>query len=99
MIRATTPTHIFTFPDNPNTYDAILITYKQNEIVLEKEKPDLTIDGNTASVMLTQEETKLFTPDALVKVQVRVAYNGGEAFASPVTVLRVEDVLNDEVLP
>lgn len=99
MNRASTPTHYFTFPDDPNTYDAILITYKQTDIVLEKKKSDLTIEGKVASFMMTQAEANLFDPTQLVKVQVRVAYANGVSFPSPITVLQVEDVLNDEVLP
>lgn len=46
MIRATTPTHIFYFEDDPSEFERILITYTQGDsIVLEKEKEDLTIEA------------------------------------------------------
>ena len=45
MIRATTPKQVFTFEQNPNIFEKILITYAQNDkIILEKEKSDLTIE-------------------------------------------------------
>lgn len=101
MIRATTPTHVFTFPQDPDEYDEILITYKQDAVVIEKHKTDCTIDGQakTATVKLTQEETVRFCSGAPVKVQVRVAFEGGESFASSIFSVPVGDVLNDEVLP
>lgn len=101
MIRATTPTHVFKFDDDPSVWDEILITYKQDAVVIEKNKSDCVIDGNakTASVTLTQAETNRFCSGAPIKVQVRVAMNSGEAFASSVFSVPVQDVLNDEVLP
>lgn len=99
MIRATTPTHVFTFPDDPTQWDAILITYKQDFIVLEKTKEDLVFDGNTASYTLTQEEANMFRANELIRIQVRVALNDGTAFASQIVIVHVDDVLNDEVLP
>lgn len=101
MIRATTPTHVFTFPQDPDEYDEILITYKQDAVVLEKRKEDCLIDSDekTATVKLTQQETTRFCSGAPVKVQVRVAFTGGESFASSIFSVPVADVLNDEVLP
>ena len=104
MIRATTPIHQFIFDTDPELFDRILITYAQNgRIVLEKEKEDLTFEEQTeegkypAYVRLTQEETKLFS-ERTVNIQVRVLTQGGEALASDKKAIKVEDVLNDEVL-
>ena len=107
MIRLTTPTHSFTFDSDPSLYARILITYKQgSRIVLNKEKEDLTVEekqegGETvwvASFRLTQEETKGFSANGAVKIQVRALAEDGTAFASEKYSLPVEDVLNDEVL-
>lgn len=107
MIRATTPKHIFIFDTDPSVYDRILITYAQNgEIILEKEKEDLTIEEATdasgetkynAWFRLTQEEANKFSA-RMVAVQVRALTTSGEALASKQMSFHVEDVLNDEVL-
>lgn len=108
MIRATTPKHMFIFDTDPSVYERILITYAQGgEIVIEKEKDDLTIEEFTDSndgtqkynawFRLTQEEANSFSPK-MVAVQVRALTTSGEALASEQMSFRVEDVLNDEVL-
>ena len=104
MIRATTPLQEFTFEEDPSQFTRILITYAQDDnIVLEKEKEDLTFavdeesGGYVASFRMTQEEANLFEVEP-VQVQVRVLTAAGEALAGDKTTFRVEDVLNDEVL-
>ena len=107
MIRLTTPVHSFQFKSDPALYSRLLITYAQEPaIVLEKELPDLTITEEItpsgtvwiATVKLTQEETKAFTPRLAVKVQVRALTADGTALASEKYTMSVVDVLNDEVL-
>ena len=111
MYRATTPKHSFIFDVNPETtFQRILITYSQNDnIVLEKQKEDLTFEEGTdcednpvwiASLRLTQEETKKFAanPGNQVSVQIRALTNAGEALASEKKKFSVQDDLNDEVL-
>lgn len=107
MIRATTPLQEFTFESNPEDFARILITYKQDDIiVLEKEKGDLSFssyigeDGfvvYVAAFRMTQEEANLFEPEP-VRVQVRVLTADAEALASDITTMKVTDVLDDEVL-
>ena len=111
MIRATTPTHTFVFDVNPEeSFSSILITYAQNgEIILEKKKSDLTFATETAagrgsvytaSLRLSQQETKLFSakPRNTVEIQIRALTPFGEALASDKRSIPVVDVLNDEVL-
>ena len=99
MRRATTPLHKFTLPDDPSNYEKILITYKQNgSIVLEKTKDDLTFDGTTASVLLTQEETNLFDSRYVVQVQVRVLTTSDFAYTSQIFTFKVEEVLDGRIL-
>ena len=108
MIRATTPLQEFTFDEDPSNFSRILITYAQDEeVILEKEKSDLTItpeydeEGNIidylASYRMTQEEANLFEAGA-IQVQIRVLTNAGDALAGDKTTIKVEDVLNDVVL-
>ena len=107
MIRATTPLQEFTFESNPADFARILITYKQDEvIVMEKTQNDLSFssyigeDGiivYVAAFRMTQQEANLFQPEP-VRVQVRVLTSDGEALASDITTMRVTDVLDDEVL-
>ena len=49
-------------------------------------------------VRLKQEDTKMFTPDVPVKIQIRLLTKDSEAMASREYIVRCEDVLNDEVL-
>ena len=111
MIRATTPKHSFIFEVDPEeSFSNILITYAQSgEIILEKNKSDLTFDecedlnGRNiyiASVKLTQEETNMFhaSPKGVVDIQVRAITTDGDALASDIERISVQNVLNDEVL-
>lgn len=111
MIRATTPKHTFIFDVDPEeTFADILVTYAQSgEIVMEKHKADLVFENCEdlngrkkyfASVKLTQEETNMFhaSPKGVVDIQVRAITPNGEALASEIERISVQNVLNDEVL-
>ena len=109
MYRASTPKQSFLCDVNPDeTFKTILITYAQNgEVVLEKDKDDLTFDTTTdckgetvyeAYFRLTQEESNLFDAASKVSVQVRALTYEGEAVVFDKEILTVLDVLNDEVL-
>ena len=103
MVRTSTPTHIFTVKHDEGSLTDILkgllITYKQgNNIVLEKRMEDVTIEGDTIRVKLTQEETKKFKAGQVVLVQVRSLLITGDSIPSPIFHIDVGDVLNDEVM-
>lgn len=99
MRRATTPTHRFTLQFPVETIKSIRITYAQGgKNILRKENGEITMDGKTAIVRLTQEETKLFTADKDVEIQVRILTLGGDAPASGIMRTNVERILDDEVL-
>lgn len=108
MIRATTPTHTFTFENlDPTTFKALNIYYAQQGVeILCKTKEDCsftTQDTDTktvylASVTLTQEETKLFKSKYDVEVQLRVLTADDRALATSKYKLSVWDVINDEIL-
>ncbi len=108
MIRATTPTHKFTFNNlDPETFKVLNVYYAQQGIeLLSKNKEDFTFsiketEDNIlyiATVTLTQEETKLFKPKNEVEVQLRVLTADDRSLATPKYKLPVSDVINDEVL-
>jgi hypothetical protein len=109
MYRASTPKHVFYFDIDPNKYfKNIDIVYTQDGVVvLQKKKDDLVFGiherscGNlyTASFYLTQEETKLFNPNRpTAEIQVRMLDQNDHILTSPIVKLRLQKVLNDEVL-
>lgn len=99
MIRGTTPTHRFVLPFNTDMIQTVQIIYAQNdEMVLTKGNDDCTLDGNTVSIKLTQQETFLFTEDVCVEVQVRVLTHDKDALASHVMRVHCDECLSDEVL-
>ena len=108
MIRATTPTHTFSFNNlNPEDFKVMNVYYAQQGVeLLSKGKEDFvfgTKETETgllylASVTLTQEETKLFKPKNDVEVQLRVLTADNRSLATPKYKLSVWDVINDEVL-
>lgn len=99
MRRATTPTHIFSFPENVNVADITeaLVTYSQcGKKILEKTLSDLTIDtdNNSFSLDLKQTETDSFAPGkALVQLRVK---DDDSVLASQMIWLNVKPVLNSE---
>lgn len=100
LVRATTPTHTFVFPSAiTQIADDVLITYNQSgNNIIEKRLSDLTVSGNNFSLMMSQEETKQFSPKIPIKVQARVWTTQGKALASDIYELQVQDVLNDTIL-
>lgn len=99
MRRLTTPTHRFTLQMDVETIDKIQITYAQGGvIVLQKTSDNISMDGKTAVIRLTQEETKKFAADKEVEIQVRVLTLAGDALASDIIKVDVQRVLNEEVL-
>ena len=103
MYRVTTPTHTFTLPESTNSYSVIQIAYRQKAVDLVKQYEDGTapsgmeLDGNDVIITLTQEETKQFAPGS-AKVQVRALTTQGEALASKIFTIYIDDVINEEVL-
>lgn len=103
MYRVTTPTHTYTLPISTDECAEIQITYKQDKTSVVKHYQDgtlpdgMSLEGNTVIVVLSQEETAKFAKGK-VEAQVRVLTTGGEAMASQTFKLKINDVLNDEVL-
>lgn len=96
MRQGTTPTHTFTTDFDCSGAELIYITYCQNnETVLEIDNTEgrITVDAESISVKLTQEETLLFSPDRNVMIQIRVKMPGGDALASNLMAASVMEVL------
>lgn len=100
MIRGTTPTHTFNIPFDTSAITALRIIYSQgDEQILVKELPDCTVDGNTISVKLTQEDTfKFDCHKNTVQIQLRVLTAGNDALASDPVSVPVFKCLDSEVL-
>lgn len=101
MKRATTPKHTFTLPFSYSEYiSKLLITYKQGvQIILTRSEEEVEVENDREIIVeLTQEETKGFSPNIPVLIEIRALTIGGDAIASDIMETRVENVLNDEVL-
>lgn len=108
MYRATTPTHKFVFNGlDPSTFKELNVYYAQQGIeLLKKTKEDciFTTEENLDSTdyvvyfTLSQEETKLFKPRQMVKIQLRALTADDRALATSEYEVQVCDVINDEVL-
>lgn len=100
MVQGTTPTHEFILSYGADMIADVEITYKQgNEIILQKHLEDCTVDGNTYSVTLTQEETFDFEPNKMIEVQLRTKTHGGQVLPpSPVFKIECKPILADEVM-
>lgn len=104
MYRVTTPTHTFKLPMNTDYLKEIQIVYKQGGLKLIKHYENgvlpsgMSLGGKTVVIRLTQEETKAFDARYDVAIQVRVLTADDDAFASQIFTVKVENVLNEEVL-
>ena len=86
-------------PVDPSTYSAILVTFRQGDIIVNKTEDDVTLTSTSVVVQLTQEETALFEAKKNVYLQIRCYASTYDAPGSRIWALKVEDSLNDEVLP
>ena len=99
MVQATTPTFVLTLP---NTVDLslaqnIYFTLRQGATVIEKTGADLTIDGQTVSVYLSQTETlNLYEGQALLQLNWTYA-DGQRACTNIASVSVVENLLKKVV--
>jgi len=100
MIPFSTPKHEFELLNvDASKLKKMRITYSQDDIViLRKEGDEITIDGNTAIVHLTQEETAKFTSGRRVEIQGRILMLGGESYPSNIVSEDCDRVLDNEVL-
>ncbi len=99
MIRGTTRTVSFTLPFEADRLAEAWITLsQQGEVVLNKELKDCTREGNTVSVVLTQEETLRLKEGSSTEIQLRVRTLAGDAMASRIHSVATGRILKDGVI-
>lgn len=97
--RGTTPTHYFDVEIDLTNTEVLYLTYTQgSKIIVEKEKPDLTVTAEEVSVTLTQEETLAFSDKQIVEMQFRGRYPDGTAVESDIIEAEVGRILKDGVI-
>ena len=99
MVQATTPTFVLTLP---NTVDLslarnIYFTLRQRATVIEKTGADLTVDGQTVSVYLSQVET-LALNAGQARLQLNWTYQGGERACTNIASVAVTENLLKKVV-
>ena len=97
MIRGTTPTHTFALPFDTSAVKSAKVIYVQSDAVV-LEKTSCTMDGNTLSVRLTQEETLKFDCKKNVEIQLRILTEANDALTSDIITIDVARCLDEEVL-
>ena len=90
----------FQLPEDPSNYTAILVTFSQRrQNLINLDKTQLQIDGQSVIAQLNQEQTNLFEANVPAFVQVRAYKSQYEAPGSHVWTIDVWPSLNQEVLP
>ena len=90
--------HIKT-PYPPSHYSAILVTVQQDGVnLINKNKSDLTADGSSVTMNLTQAETAQFVAGKPAYLQIRCYASATEAPGSRCWPLEVWPALNDTIL-
>ena len=99
MYRGTTPTFTFRLPFACEQITVLNLCFaQQGQVVLEKELPDCTAEGNRVQVTLTEEETLLFDDKkGMVEMQLRVGC-GNTRLASNIMRVSVERILKEGCL-
>lgn len=100
MYKGTTPTIIFTFTDfDPTTADEIILTMSadRKNPLIEIEKADMSVDGTSISVWLSQEETLAF-PVGNVYCQFNFVFEDGQRVASNIGTIVWNRNLHSEVI-
>ena len=96
MRRGTTPTLTFILPFSTEGMDVLKLNFSQNnKIVFQKTLKDVTLDGYSVYLTLTQEETlKLSSRQGSLDIQMRCGY-GETRLASNIITVEVEKLLKD----
>ena len=99
MVQATTPTFTFTFPStiDPSTFQKTVFSLEQEGLEFEKTGEDLTIEGQTISVSLTQKET-LSLKVGKAEVQLNWLYPDGTRACSDINEIAITKNLLQEIL-
>ena len=100
MKQGTTPTHTFMLPFDTSIIKTVKVLYEQNgALILEKNKDDCVLEGETISLTMTQEDTFQFKDaKGFVYIQLRILTLEGVALASDLMATTVDRCLDKEVL-
>lgn len=99
VIQGTTPKNVFTLPFEVSQITDVRIIYSQKDaVVFTKVMADCTLEGNTVTVALTQEDTFALESEEVVQIQLRVKRPDGNVQASVPVVTPVEKCLDTEVM-
>ena len=97
MRPTSTERHTLTFPIDLENVEGVKITYTQNEdIVIVKEKNDVTINGKKIIVTLSEAETKLFEPEIPVEIQAKIKRDG-QVIPTQIKRVAVKRMLNTDI--
>ena len=96
--RGTTPKLVFTLPFSADRLRTIYITFSQGRAeTLIKHGDQISADGNTLTLQLSQEETLKFI-DYPVEIQIRAIDTDGNAIASKIITADVARILQNGVI-
>ena len=100
MFRGTTPTIQVNLSnvDFTNVSELWFTISQLGRVIINRELDEVTIEGTTITVTLTQEETLALRANANTRLQVRLLMNDGCAMATPITKLDVNGILKDGVI-
>lgn len=86
IVQGTTPTHSFAIPFDTSTVQIARFVYSQNgevKVLKDSREGQATINTDgTVTTNLSQEDTYKLTPDAPVKLVLRILTKKGEALVS-----------------
>ena len=100
MFRGTTPTIQVNLSnvDFTNVSELWFTISQLGRVIINRELDEVTIEGTTISVTLTQEETLALRANANTRLQVRLLMADGCAMATPIVKLDVNAILKDGVI-
>ena len=98
MRRGTNPIIKLEVNIDTTLIEDVYVTFKQNEIEVEKVMSDCTLDTGFIKTQLTQEETLSFKYGEPVQCQARIKMTDGTVCATNINKLVVYDILKDGVI-
>lgn len=99
VIRGTTPLHSFELPYPIEIIDDIRVIYGQGkQLLFTKTKSDCVIENNEIQILLSQEETLMFTSFQNVFIEIKIKLKNGKVVRNEEPILlRVIDTIDVEV--
>ena len=101
MFKGTTPTLVLTFDENVDFSEAehVVVTFATDyhKKITEKDETEMTIEGNTIRILLTQAETLSLRAGSML-IQVNALYSDGSRVASNIATINWINNLKNEVM-